>query len=514
MRPTLRVAYARVAQESNAFSPVLTELVDFERAHYHDGEELARRASPDHPEVEGLFPNAEVSGFVRALHEVGGGRVEPIPLFSAWALPGGPLSAKCFAFLRDRLVSEVRSQGPLDAVMLSLHGAMVARGSEDPEADLVDAVREVVGPDVPIAVTLDLHAQLTDRFVAQVDVLTAYRTNPHRDHDRTGFRCGEMLTHKLLGKTAPVCAWRSLPLICGGGTTIDFLPTMRPVYRWMKRKERDPRVLGVSLFNSHLWNDSPELGWATHVVTDGAPELAEELAEELAQMLWDRRHKQPPPFPSAPQAVQQVRAASLRRMVGTICVCDASDIVGCGAAGENTRLLATVLQEGEGLLTLAPIRDAEVVAELWPLDLGSPVRVSVGGKLHPELNDPLEVCGTLLSREESRGMGRMVALDLGHVKLVVTTGPCLAMRPEFYTNMGLSPWKADMVVVKSMFPFRWYFRKLNRKTIYARTRGVTDFDYMHRLKFHDPVFPRDPVEDWRPTDRRRRGLSTGSGSAS
>ncbi len=506
MSQPLRVAYARVAQESNAFSPVQTEISDFEQAQYIDGDDLVRATSPEHSELDDLFHNAELSGFVRALHKLGGGRVEPIPIFSAWAIPGGPLTSECFTTLRDRLVAELSSSGPLDAVMLALHGAMVAQGSEDPEADLVDAVRSVVGPSVAIAVTLDLHAQLVARFVSQVDVLTAYRTNPHRDHDRTGFRCGEMLVHKLLGETHPVCAWRSLPLICGGGTTIDFLPTMRPVYRWMTRKERDPRVLGISLFNSHLWNNSPELGWSAHVVTDGDPELAEELAEELAMMLWDRRHKQPPRFPDGSEAVRQVRAARLRRCLGTICVCDASDIVGCGAAGENTRLLATVLEEAQDLRTFAPIRDAEVVAELWDREPGSPVRVHVGGKLHPELNDPIEVSGTLRSKGEVGGMGKMVALDLGHVQLVVTTGPCLAMRPEFYLNMGLNPWKADMVIVKSMFPFRWYFMKHNRKTIYARTKGVTDFDYMHRLEFHDPVFPRDDVQDWRQTDRRRRGI--------
>ncbi len=507
MSQTLRVAYARIAQESNAFSPVLTGLSDFENTHYHDGDALVQRVSPEQSEVEGLFPNAELSGFVRALQEHGGGQIEPVPLFSAWAVPGGPLSAECFTFLRDRLVNALRAQGAVDAVMLSLHGAMVARGAEDPEADLVDAVRAVVGPKVPIAVTLDLHAQLIDRFVRQVDILTAYRTNPHRDHDDTGYRCGKMLSQKLLGQTNPVCAWRTLPMLCGGGTTIDFLPTMRPVYRWMKRMERDPRVLGISMFNAHLWNDSPELGWSGHVITDGAPELAEDLAEELAQMLWDRRHKQPPHFPSGSEAVQQVRAAYIRRLFGTVCVCDASDVVGGGAAGENTRLLATVLEEGKDLLAFVPIRDAEVVADLWSQEIGSTVRVAVGGKLHPALNDPLEVSGTLFSKGETGGMGRMVGLDLGHVKLVVTTGPCLVMRPEFYTNMGLNPWKADMVVVKSIFPFRLYFWKQNRKTIYARTRGVTDFDYMHQLEFTDPVYPRDAVEDWRPTDRRRRGLS-------
>ncbi len=501
-----RVAYARIAQESNAFSPVLTELTDFERTHYIAGDELAARVARGGFEAPGFVANAELSGFVRAMDR---GGVQSVPLFSAWAIPGGPLSRTCFALLRDRLVAGLKAGGPWDAVMLSLHGAMIARGSEDPEADLIDAVRGVVGPDVPVAVTLDLHGQLVDRFVSQVDVLAAYRTNPHRDHDRTGRRCGEMLLGKLRGETSPVSAWRSLPLVCGGGTTIDFLPTMRPVYRWMKRMERDPRVLYLSLFNSHLWNDSPELGWASHVVTDGDPALADALADELAQMLWDRRETQPPPFPDAAQAIEQARAARLRRRVGTVCVCDASDIVGCGAAGENTRLIKALLEGAKDLEVLAPVRDAEVVRALWGEAIGAKVRVRVGGKLHPELNAPLEVAGELLAKVDVEGFGPSLALDLGHLRLVVTSGPCLAMKPDFYTRLGLSPWRADIVVVKSMFPFRMYFWKHNRKTIYARTEGVTDLDRMHRLRFRGPVHPRDAVEDWRPADRRRRGLPPG-----
>jgi len=500
-----RIAYVRVSQEGNAFSPVRTEVEDFARCAFHEGAELHQRCSRGGQEVDDFLKNAELSGFVESVRKVGKGRVEAVPLFGAWAIPGGPLSVACIEFFKTKLATMLREAGPLDGVFLSMHGAMIADGTDDPEADFVQVVRETV-PHAKVGVSLDLHAQLHGRFVNHVDVLGAYRTNPHRDHARTGFRTGDMLVRTVLGEIKPTSAWRSLPLVCGGGTTIDFLPTMRPIYRWMKKAEKDPRVLYVSMFNAHLWNDSPDLGWAAHVVTDNAPELAEQIADELAEKLWEVRHKQPPAFPDAHEAIQMVHAAKLRRKVGTVCVCDASDIVGCGAAGENTRLLDVILKQGQGLTSYVPIRDAEVVGALFGKSKGEDVDIAVGGKLHPAMNTPLRVKGSMLSSESNTGIGRTVAIDLDHVKLVVTEGPAMAMQPTFYRSMGLEPWKADMVVVKSLFPFRLYFAAMNRKTIYARTQGVTDFDTMHQVDFNDPVFPRDPVTEWRPTDRKRRGL--------
>jgi len=499
-----RIAYARIAQEGNAFSPVLTELEDFARCHFHEGRDLHERCSAKGQEVDDWLKNAELSGFVESCRK--SGRVEAVPLFGAWAIPGGPLSRTCFEALRDKLVTMLTEAGPLDGVFLSMHGAMIAQGSTDPESDIVQAVRELMGPDCKIGVSLDLHAQLHGRFVDNVDVLCAYRTNPHRDHAKTGFRCGDILIKTVLGEVKPTDAWRTLPLICAGGTTIDFLPTMRPIYRWMSKMEKDPRVLYVSMFNAHYWNDSPDLGWAAHVITDGDPQLAERIADELAEKIWEVRTVQPPEFPDADGAIAMVRAAKVRRMFGTICVCDASDIVGCGAAGESTNLLKEVLAKGKGLTSYVPVRDAEVVAALFGRSKGESVDMAMGGKLHPEMSTPVRVQGTMISSLDRRGLGRTVAVDAGHVKLVITEGPAMAMKPDFYKDMGLDPWRADMVVVKSMFPFRLYFAGLNRKTIYAKTRGVTDFDTAMQVQFNDPVYPRDEVAEWRPTDRRRRGL--------
>jgi len=498
-----RLAFGRIAQESNAFSPVRTTLEDFRRVHWLEGQALLDACGPAGVEAEGFIRSAELSGFVKAASRARG-QVELVPLFSAWAVPGGPLAAEALAALKAKLVASLRAAGPLDGLYLALHGALVAEGSEDPEAELLAAAREVIGPDATLAVSFDLHAQLTRAKVAPIDVLTAYRTNPHRDHAKVGYRSGRILIRSALGDAWPRLAWRSLPMVLGGGTTIDLLPTMRPLYARLRRLERDRRVLYASLFNCHLWNDHPDLGWSVAVVTDGDQALAEELADDLAERAWGVRHVQPPAFPTAAEAIDQARAARLARRLGCVCVCDASDIVGAGSTGENTALLRAILERGQGLMAYAPLRDASAVDAIWGLPVGAEVSRAVGGRLHPEVNTPLTVRGRVGARAECDARGRRVVLAVDHLRLVLTDRAPIAMKPQFYTDLGLDPWRADVVVVKSMFPFRWYYRASNRKSIYARTRGITDLDYVARLTFRDPVHPQDPVEDWRPADRRRR----------
>lgn len=209
-------------------------------------------------------------------------------------------------------------------------------------------------------------------------------------------------------------------------------------------------------------------------------------------------------MPGAEEAIDQARRARLARRAGVVCMSDASDMVGAGAVGESTLLLRALLERGRGLTTFASIRDDAAVATLWERSEGSAVAVTVGGRLAPHLSAPLPVEGRLRARVAVEGLGRVVVLDLDHVQLVVTESPPLAMHPAFFRQVGLRPMSADIVVVKSLFPFRLNFLLQNRKTIYAKTRGMTDLDAWRHLDRDGPVFPREPVDDWRDADRRRR----------
>jgi microcystin degradation protein MlrC len=286
--------------------------------------------------------------------------------------------------------------------------------------------------------------------------------------------------------------------------TLDFLPPMRSVFLLMKRFELQRKVLDVNLFMCHIWNDHPELGWGVHVTTDGDQALAERIADHIAEAAWSVRHHGLPTAPMAEEAIEQVRQARWQRRLGTVCISDVSDVVGAGAAGENPRLVEALLEHARDLVSYAPIRDAEAVAELWSMPVGSRVERTLGGRLHPEMNPPLPVVGRLAAKKQLDGFGRVVRLDLGHVQLAVTEGPPLVMKPGFYRSLGLEPMRADICVVKSFFPFRIYFALENRMTIYARTRGVTDFEVIHDLELTDRVFPMARLGDWREVDRRRR----------
>ena len=161
-------------------------------------------------------------------------------------------------------------------------------------------------------------------------------------------------------------------------------------------------------------------------------------------------------------------------------------------------------EEGKGLRSYAAVRDPGAVAVMWDREVGDEVELDIGGTLDPTRSTPLRVKGTIAGKHERVGFKRSVVLAVDDARIVVTEGPALVMRPSFYRDVGLSPWKADVVVVKNFFPFLLFFAPYNRKTIFVRTRGTTDFEAAFDLTFDGPVHPKDAVEDWRPRDAERR----------
>ncbi|MCB9669228.1 MAG: M81 family metallopeptidase [Alphaproteobacteria bacterium] len=494
-----RIGMLRIAQESNALAPVLSEVEDF--AHDREGDDLLQATRPGQTEVIGFMKDAELSGFCRAVRERPG--FEIVPLFSVWAFPAGPLSHRALATFRERLRRALDAAGPLDGLFVSLHGAMVGEEGSRPETVLLDDLRDLLGPDLPIAASIDLHAHLTPDFVDPLTLIVAYRTNPHRDHADTGYRAGRLLLDVMQGELRPRVAWRHLPMVMGGGNTLDFLNPMRRVFRRMAELERHPRVASVSLCMSHLWLDAPDLGWSTYVVTHDDPELAERIAEELADLAWSVRFELPPEFPDPLTAIDQARAARLRRRLGTVCMADASDLVGAGAPGDNTRLLGALLDHARDMRCLAAIRDTPTAQALYDERIGSTQRFTVGGR-YPGSSPALELTGRVLARSVHPAFGRRVALDVGHVQLVVSEKAPLVAKPSFYRELGLHPSRADITMVKVFFPFRLFFALHNRLSIYAKTEGPTDLDAALRVAFDRPTHPRDFVESWRPADRARR----------
>jgi microcystin degradation protein MlrC len=496
----LRIGYGRIFHEANAHSPLFTTRADFERLHVLEGEALDRATRLRGSELAAFMPHAELTGFRQAARLAGD--VEAVPLFSAMAVPSGNVELACFEWLVDSLVKRLDQAGALDGVYLALHGSMQVQGlAEPPEALILRRVRERLGPSARIAVSYDLHANLSAGLVDPTSVMVAYRSNPHWDLAPTGFRAGNRLIRALRGQCAPVHAWRKLPLVLGGGTTIDFLPPMREVFRWMKDLERDPRVLTASLFMVHPYTTAADLGWAAHVSTDGDPRLADELAEQLADRMWEKRTVPLPPSFTADEALDEARA-SLFRKLGPVTLVDGDDIVGAGAPGGNTRIVEALARDDRGLRALVPVHDPALVDELWSAPIGARAQVTLRGTPGYDMPEvPLE--GVVAARIEDE-MGRRIRFDAGSFHLSIAAGPPLPIHPSYWKKLGLDPRDADVVVQKNFFHYRMFYLTTSFRHLLVASDGATSLERVRRRACRVPTYPGSDVREWRCGDRALR----------
>lgn len=502
----LRIAYGRLFHEANSRSPILTELADFDRMHHVRGEALAQACGLRGTELKSFMPHAELTGFRQAARLAG--NVETVPLTSALAVPSGPLSRACWDALSGELLESLRDAGPIDGVYLALHGSMQVDGlDEAPEAWLLREVRRVIGAEVKLAVSYDLHANLSNGLVDPVDVLVAYRTNPHWDLAPTGFRAGNRLIRTLRGEIAPVHAWRKLPMVLGGGNTIDFLQPMRAVFRAMRALEKDPRVVSASLFMVHPYTSAEHLGWAVHVTTNGDARLANELVERFTDRVWEERKSRLPAMLSASEGIAAARSArregvGLARLGAAIFV-DVDDIVGAGAPGGNTRIAAAFLESGRDLVAFVPVHDPALVAELWDTSAGSRRAVTLRGTRGYDM-PPVALDAIVVARATG-DFGRMVRLDVKHadggtLHVVITDGPPLPIHPSFWRSVGLSARDADVIVQKNFFHYRLFYATTAFAHFPVSTGGATSFDQVIHARGIVPTEPATSLAEWRDAD--------------
>jgi len=496
----LRIAYGRIFHEANAHSPLLTGREAFERMHHLAGDELAAVTQLNRSELAGYLAYAELTGFAQAARLAG--NVDTVPLSSSLAVPSGPLTADCFDWLVDGLIERLKAAGDVDGVYLALHGSMQVDGLDRaPEAVLLERVRAVVGNDVKIAVSYDLHANLSPGLIDPVDVMIAYRTNPHYDLAPTGFRAGNRLIRALRGQCAPVHAWRKLPMVLGGGTTIHFLNPMRKVFRAMRRLEKDPRVLSASLFMVHPYTAAEDLGWSVHICTDDDAALAEQLAEQLADLVWAQRDVKPPPMRNVDEALDEVRARPWPR-IGPVSLVDIDDIVGAGAPGGNTQIAAALASDDRGLRAYVPVHDPELVEQLWTTNLGERCAVTLRGT--PGYGQPEVELDAVVAAKVETEFGRTLRLDVGSFHLAICEASPLPIHPKFWRELGLSPRDADLIVQKNFFHYRIFYAAVSIAHVPVVSDGATSLDRVRNRVYRVPTYPGTPLTEWRPYDEELR----------
>jgi microcystin degradation protein MlrC len=499
----LRIGYGRIFHEACAFSPLPTVREDFDRLHHMRGAELARVSTlTGGAELASFMPHAEMTGFVQAAKLAGG--VDCVPLSSALAVPGGPMPYAVFRELLDELVDSVRQAGQLDGVYLALHGSMQVADLDDaPEAVIIREVK-AAAPGAKIAVSYDLHGNLSAGMIEPVDIMIGYRSNPHWDLAPTGFRAGNRLIRTLRGQIRPRHAWRKLPMVMGGGMTIDFLPPMRGVFGWMKDLERDPRVLSASLFMVHPYTNADDLGWATHVCTDGDDDLAARLADQLADRCWAQRDAELPPMRTVSEALDEV-ARGMWRKLGPVILVDVDDIVGAGAPGGNTHVAQALAEDDRGLTAYVPVHDPALLLSLWDVPVGTRRSVILRGT--PGYDQPAVPLDVVVASRATIQGTRAIRLDAGNLKLAITEQPPLPIHPSFWSALDLSARKADVIVQKNFFHYRMFYATTAPRHLPIVSDGATSLRRLRERDYPVPMHPKDSVSAWRPSDpilRERR----------
>lgn len=418
-----------------------------------------------------------------------------VPLVHARAVPGGPVEPETYRRLRDELVDRLRAAGPLDGLLLDIHGAMHVPGYDDVEADLAAAVRAAVGPQCLVSAALDLHGSVTEALVREVDLITAHRLAPHEDEWLTRERAARVLLDCLRRGVRPVTAWVRVPVLLPGEKTSTQVEPARSLWASLAEVEQVPGVLDAAVWVGYAWADEPRS--AAAVVVSGTDEKAVlAQAGALAERYWTVRAEFTfvGPTGTAEEAIEAALAGPHPYVIS-----DSGDNPTAGGAGDVPYLLARLLDRteftgGARSAIVASLVDPAAVAECASAGLGAEVEVPVGGRSDPGHGPPVPVKGRVETLVDDPAGGPVAVLAVGGLRLVLTSRRRPYHLMADFTAVGLDPYAADLVVVKIGY-LEPELRRLARGWMIALTPGGVDQDLPrlgHRRLRH-PVYPFDPV---------------------
>lgn len=479
-----RVLVADCEQEISSFNPLHSQYEDFA---VHRGAAL-------------FAAHAGADSCLRGFLDVMAPRpdLQLVPVYGAGACSAGPLSRAGFARLAGEFLSAMQeaARGGVDAVYLSLHGAMGAIGEDDPEGHLLEQTRAIVGAGVPIVISLDLHGLLTERMLAHCDAIAVYHTYPHNDFTSTGQRAARLLATILDRGAKPVMARVFMPALVRGPELVTASGLYGRIIDRAREMERG-EALSAAVLIGNPFTDAPELGSQALVVTDGDRAAAARLALELAGRFWADHTRMVAELVALPDAI----AAALRGP-GPVTFTDAADAPSSGASGDGNAILRALLEAGYGGRAIMPLVDTPAAAAAHRAGVGARLRLMLGGSIDPVRFPPLllEVEVERLGdgeylHEVSRlpaHAGPTAVLRHGNIRIVVVSRAVFMMDRAIFLAHGFDPEQADLIVVKSPGAALRYFT-FARRNFVLDTPGATSANLksLGHTVCRRPMFPLD-----------------------
>lgn len=464
----MKLFLASLATETNTFSPMPTSLKSFNVARGGD--------YSSYPP----YKDSVVALWRRMAAERGWDAVESL---IAGAEPAGKTLKRVYEDFRDEIVADLTAALPVDAVLLDLHGAMVADGYDDCEGDLIAAVRAVVGPDVPVGVELDLHCHITDTMMTQATAIITYKEYPHTDFAARGIELFNLIVDTVQGKVKPVMATFDCQMVA------LYYPTQQPMRGYVDKLyalEGKDGVLSVSLAHGFPWGDVPDLGTKTIVITDNDPAKATALADSLGRELYAMRNQVLPKFFTIDGAIDYALAFE----GGPLVMADVSDNAGGGAPSDSTFILKRLIERGVTDVAIGCIYDPGAVAMAMDAGEGARLELRVGGKLGRMSGDPVDLVATVLKiapdalqyfgPEDNRQdvpLGDSVGITADGIDIVLISTRTQTFSPHVFTNVGIDPSKRHLLIIKSTQHFYAGFAPIAAEVRYISAPGSVAPDF-------------------------------------
>lgn len=487
----LRAVIAMMHHETNTFSPVPTPLARFGSPDVPTGREVYRRFKGTGTGLGAFLDAAEAAG------------MEIQTPIAGNAAPSGPVESVAYDQMCDAICAAIVKG--CDVCFLDLHGAMVTESTDDGEGSLLKRIRQIA-PGLPIAVSLDLHANLTDEIVRNCTVLVGYKTYPHLDMYETGAHAARIMLRALKGAVKPVMSWGQRPILA---QTLRMGHDDRPMGPLLTqaRAEEANGLLAASVFGGFPLADILHAGLSVVTVADGSHSAAEAACERLLSAAWQEKTEWI--FRSEPLAASITRAKSLTG--GPVILLDHADNAASGGTQDVMAVLREALDQGLQDIAMFGVCDPEAVVAMEAAGVGKEISLGLGGKADmPAIamtGQPLHLTGRVraitdgnfpitvpMGRGTIASMGKTAVFDTGQAQIVVCSRHTEPYDPGCFRSVGIEPTAKRYLILKSRIHYRAGFRAITKHEIPCNGIGVTSSD--NRLfafkKVRRPIYPLDP----------------------
>lgn len=487
-----RILTAEISHETNTFNIHPTDIQQFQERYLLDGPSALTTRGDANTELAGILDIARQYDW------------DVVHAISAAAGPGGRVTDRAFDYLCAPLL-QAASDMHWDGILLILHGAMVTASHEDGEGEILSRLRAVVGPQLPIAVTLDPHANVSSAMCKLAQILISFTTYPHVDYRATGRRTAELLQRTITGDINPLTLRAHCPMLeeTNGGRT-DIGPMIER-HALARAAEARRGIYAVSINGAFPCADIAEVGPTVLVTCDPEVDSALTLATEIADDIWDRRNETLNSYLTVTQAADV--ALSWAGGAGPLVIADYADNPGAGGYGDSTALLAALLNAQIDHACFGPMVDASAALTLIDTELGDSVTLALGGQSAPEFGggpievtgnvrwrgDGLVVCSGPMHRGQQRSFGPTAVLRVAGIDILIVSVPDQMLDLSQFETFGINLQLMNVVALKSMQHFRAAFAPIAGRIIVCDSGALCTVDYASMLyrNVPRPIFPLD-----------------------